>query len=177
MVRYGSLNAQEAVDYIMTGDEKSSSKNILKLYPHKVPKRNDSRAADKANFSEKVEKQEEVYLADWRRQEGLRWSGSLKKKQDLDTRMIDELINLENEADENKKQNQKTRALRGNKSTVRVKKEDPWRNKKLKQKDFARKEDWEIFAENRDRKHDIIAKAPKPRGPWWETDRVNPNLN
>ena len=42
---------------------------------------------------------------------------------------------------------------------MRVKKEDPWRNKKLKQKDFARKEDWEIFAENRDRKHVSFSKT------------------
>ena len=49
--------------------------------------------------------------------------------------------------------------LKALKSTVRVKKEDPWRNKKLKQKDFARKEDWEIFAENRDRKHVSFSKT------------------
>ena len=50
----GSATAQEAIDYLVYGDEKASSRNILGLYPHKLPNRNDSRARDKANFSEKV---------------------------------------------------------------------------------------------------------------------------
>ena len=54
MVRYGSWNQREALDYMTTGDEKSSSRNILRLYPHKIPKSNDSRVEDKAQFSNKV---------------------------------------------------------------------------------------------------------------------------
>ena len=54
MVRYGSWTQKEAVDYMTTGDEKSSSRNILRLYPHKIPKTNDSRVEDKAQFSNKV---------------------------------------------------------------------------------------------------------------------------
>lgn len=66
--------------------------------------------------------------------------------------MIEELINIDNEKEELKKRRIKVPVEQTSLDT-RVKKEDPRRDRKWKQKDFARKEDWEIFAENRDRNH------------------------
>ena len=83
------------------------------------------------------------------RQEGLRWSGPLdaKKRQDLDTRMIEELISIENEG------NLSPKSLSKKYTTNEEERQDKSRDEKWKKKDFARKEDWEIFAENIDRKH------------------------
>lgn len=45
-------------------------------------------------------------------------------------------------------------------TTYKEEREDKRRDEKWKKKDFARKEDWEIFAENRDRKHVSFSKTP-----------------